>query len=208
MAEQKFLPNPKREGFKKYRSAHNTGPNRRLFIEELARTGNVTRAAHRINVSRNTVYHWREHMPNEPVTLQNGEEFTFIEAWDNALEEGLDLLEEFARERATVGYKEPVVYQGRLSYHTYPPNHPLAGELILNEEGMPIPITINRPSDNLLVQLLRAKRPDEFGIKQQVDNTHRVATGGVLAIPVREGEDWEQAAMEHAKDTEASGQEV
>ncbi len=69
----------------------------------------------------------------------------FKKLMDEALEEGYDLLEEEARRRAVDGVEEPVFYRGTVVGH------------------------VQKFSDNLLVQLLRAYRAKKFAPKQVVD---------------------------------------
>ncbi len=68
----------------------------------------------------------------------------FREAWTEALEVGCDALEYEARRRAVEGIDEPVFYQGKVCGH------------------------IKRFSDNLLVVLLRAHRPEKFRERMSV----------------------------------------
>ena len=66
------------------------------------------------------------------------------------------------------------------------------GELELDAEGRPIPLTIRRYSDRLLEVLLKARRPETFRENMKLE-AH--VTGGVLAIPQSDqanlsAEDW------------------
>lgn len=72
------------------------------FLDALAESGNVSKAAAAAGVTRTTVYALRNH-PDAP---------DFAEAWEDALEEASDLLELEARRRAVEGVEEPVFYQG------------------------------------------------------------------------------------------------
>jgi len=66
------------------------------FLDHLAETGNVTSAALAANVPRRTIYFRRRIDP------------AFAAAWEEALEIGLDALEDEAVRRAREGYWEPV----------------------------------------------------------------------------------------------------
>lgn len=70
------------------------------FLEVLANTANVSRAAEAIGVSRRTCYDHRD----------ADEEFR--KAWDEAVKLGLDALEDEVTRRAVEGWDEPVFYQG------------------------------------------------------------------------------------------------
>lgn len=72
---------------------------RPLFIQELARTCNVSASAIKAGVDRRTVYNARESDPE------------FAAAWDEALEVGVELMEAEARRRAFDGTLRPV-FQG------------------------------------------------------------------------------------------------
>ena len=97
-----------------------------MFIEALRATGNVTRAAQYAGRSRNQAYHVRRHSEH------------FAAQWDEALEEGTDLLDAEARRRAVTGIDKPVFYKGEV-----------VG-------------SITKYSDSLLMFLLKAHRPQKF----------------------------------------------
>lgn len=73
------------------------------FLDVLSRTGNVTEAAAAINVSRITVYGWRER------------DKRFAKLWDEAREIACELLEQAAHNRAVEGWLEPVFHQGQIA---------------------------------------------------------------------------------------------
>lgn len=72
-----------------------------LFLEELARSGNVSLAAKFAGLDRNKFYDARAVDPE------------FAQAWSDALDQAADLLEEEARRRGHDGVEEPVF--GRIS---------------------------------------------------------------------------------------------
>ena len=61
---------------------------KKLIIERLAAGDAVTQAARAANIGRNEAYTWRR------------EDETFAAAWDEAVEEGLDMLESVGYRRA------------------------------------------------------------------------------------------------------------
>jgi hypothetical protein len=73
-----------------------TAKKRQLFLEVLAKTGNVSQAAEAIGVRRQTAY---EHRAADP---------EFAKAWEAALEIAADALEAEAWRRAVDGVDEPV----------------------------------------------------------------------------------------------------
>lgn len=71
------------------------------FLSELRKNPNVTLAAKTIGMSRCMMYVYRD------------EDEGFKKEWDEAIEEGLDLMEEEVRRRAYDGVNELVFYQGK-----------------------------------------------------------------------------------------------
>lgn len=72
-----------------------------LFLEELARSGNVSLAAKFAGLDRHHAYEARDADPE------------FAKAWSDAMDAAADLLEQEARRRAYEGVEEPVY--GRIS---------------------------------------------------------------------------------------------
>lgn len=106
-----------------------------LFLEGLRAHANVSRAAKDAGVNRRTVYREREASES------------FVEAWDDALEEGLDYLEEEARRRAFEGTLKPVYQQGDLVGH------------------------VQQYSDTLMIFLLKGRRPEVYGDKVRQEHS-------------------------------------
>ena len=71
-----------------------------LFLEHLSQTGNVLRSCQKAEISRSTVYLWRDTDP------------AFALAWKHALEDASEILEEEAWRRAVTAVDKPVFYQG------------------------------------------------------------------------------------------------
>jgi hypothetical protein len=97
------------------------------FLDLLVKTVNVSFAAKTVGISRAGVYKKRKQDPD------------FARLWDEAIEEGLDLLELEAQRRAFSGVEEPVYYKGKVVGH------------------------VKKYSDSLTQFLLRAHRPHKFG---------------------------------------------
>ena len=100
------------------------------FIKALSETGSVSKAAALAGSSRTRVYELRKVDP------------AFATAWEEAEEIAADRLENEARRRAVEGVPEPLVS---------------AGKLVRDDDGQPM--MIRRYSDNLLLALMRARRP-------------------------------------------------
>jgi hypothetical protein len=94
-----FAPVPR-----KYRHDGWTPERQKAFIEALADTGCVSRAAKQVNISQQNAYALRR--------APGAEEFR--KAWDAALDFGLKRLKDIAFERAIEGYLVPVFVGGRL----------------------------------------------------------------------------------------------
>jgi hypothetical protein len=104
------------------------------FLDTLRETCNVTLAAKAAGVSSSSVYKHKQ------------TDVLFSERWDEALQEGIDLLEHKAHQRAFEGVSEPVFYQGY-------------------ECG-----SVRKYSDALTMFLLKAHRPDKYRERSQVDS--------------------------------------
>ncbi|AQS87919.1 hypothetical protein AA101099_1515 [Neoasaia chiangmaiensis NBRC 101099] len=106
---------------------------KRIFLDHLALTANVTASARVAGVVRGTIYLWRE------------TDEDFARGWADALEAAVDALEGEARRRALSGYEEPVLS---------------GGKLVVDDHGSPM--MRRRYSDGLMRFLLRAHRPSLF----------------------------------------------
>lgn len=120
---------------------------RDTFIVTLAAGASITKAAQVAGVGRTTVYEWRE------------ADEAFAKLWDEALEAGIDLLEDEARRRAVEGVERPVVAMGKIAR---------------NDDGSVL--KIREYSDTLLALMLKAKRPEQYRERLDVNAKH---SGGV-----------------------------
>lgn len=97
------------------------------FIKSLVSTGgNIARACRAAKVARSTVY---DHKKKDPA---------FAQKWSEAVEQGIDELEQEARRRAFSGTEKPVFYKGDVVGH------------------------INEYSDTLMIFLLKGNRPEKY----------------------------------------------
>ena len=74
---------------------------RAAFLYALSETGTIAAAAHEAGLSRRALYDWRNEDP------------IFAADWEDALEIGLDSLEDEAIRRAREGIEQPIYHQGR-----------------------------------------------------------------------------------------------
>lgn len=84
------------------RSASLLEAQRRMFLQRLSETGNVTDAAGHAGLNRCALYRARA----------NNRAFGL--AWETALELGIEAIEDEAVRRATEGWLDPVFYQGKV----------------------------------------------------------------------------------------------
>lgn len=132
------------------------------FLNALRKWPNVARAARLCGVSRQTVYNHR----------WNDE--AFAAAWDEALVEGVDRLEEEAERRGFKGVLEPVYYKGE-------------------KVG-----SVRRYSDTLAIFLLKAYRPEKY--RENIDIT---SGGKVLAFRADDLAQAEDELEEWTRDRDA-----
>lgn len=129
-----------------------TPKRREKFLELLRQQPNVSRAARMVAVTRRAVYDWRNNHPD------------FKAEWDDAVQEGCDLLEEEAWRRACEGYDEPVHYQG---------------------ERVDM---VRRYSDRLMERLLEAHRPEKYARRQELTGPggEPLAAATVIVLPAED----------------------
>lgn len=115
------------------------------FLELLREVPNVSRAARTLNLTPKAFRHHKAKNPE------------FAEAWDDAIEEGIEKCEAEVHRRAFEGTEKPVTFQGVITdtYREY--------------------------SDTLAMFLLKAHRPDKY--RERVDQN---ITGG-LSLTVATG---------------------
>lgn len=169
-------------------------PWRDVFLASLRTVPVVARACEAVNIERSTAYRAREAEP------------AFAEAWDDALEHGVDNAEAEAFRRAVVGFEEPVVHQGRISYRHERYEDEAGAEhwrMVLDANGQPIPLTTRKHSDALLNLILKGRRKKVYadrteltgadGAPMQIDETTRSArVAQLLAMAERRKADADQ----------------
>lgn len=125
---------------------------RELFLEALAGGASITRSCEAAAIGRTTAYEWR------------AADEAFAKLWDDALEAGIDLLEDEARRRAVDGVERPVVAMGKIAR---------------NDDGTVL--KIREYSDTLLALMLKAKRPKQYRERLDVNANHTGAVALVVA---------------------------
>lgn len=122
------------------------------FLDLLRFNGNVTVSARQVGCSRKVFYDHRNKYP------------AFREAWDEALEEATEHLEEEVRRRGQDGYDEPVFWKGVQT------------------------ATVRKYSDNLLMFLMKKRNP-EFRDTVGLDLPRDTKITVVTAVPGDPGSD-------------------
>jgi hypothetical protein len=110
---------------------------KRKFLEHLAETANVSASAEAARVPRRTIYYARAIDPE------------FAYEWDQALELGLDALEDEIVRRAKKGVQRPVFYQGEVCGH------------------------VREFSDTLAMFILKSRRREVYGEHLRTQNDNR-----------------------------------
>lgn len=127
------------------------------FLSALRITGIVKRACFAASISRSRVYELRSAAPD------------FAAAWDEALEDATDTLEQEARRRAIQG-----VQRYKFDKHGNALKNPVTGEYYVEHEY----------SDTLLIRLLEANRPEKFKPRSQIEHTGK--DGGAILVKFEE----------------------
>lgn len=126
---------------------------KRAFLAAYAVTGNIAASAQAAGVHRTAHYNWL------------GADERYAEAFAQAHEVALDLLEQEARRRAVVGVSEPYLH---------------AGKVVTDEHGNPI--LKKTYSDTLLMFLLNGGRPEKYRYRATVE--HGGPDGGAIPVTV------------------------
>ncbi len=101
------------------------------FLGAYAETASVAHAARLAGIRRREHYRWMTRFP------------WYAVAFKETRRAAADLLESVAVERATVGWLEPLLYEGRVCAH------------------------VRRYSDGLMMFLLRGMMPEKYGVRRQ-----------------------------------------
>jgi hypothetical protein len=128
-------------------------PKKRAFLQAVARTCSIVRAAAIVGIDRDNHYLWLK------------KDQAYAEAFTVAWERGLDFLEAEAVRRATEGTTKPVFHAGKRVL-----------DFVLDENGQPVikdgrpvptPAVIREYSDNLLMFVLNGRRSRVY--RQRLD---------------------------------------
>lgn len=158
-----------------------------VFLAALRRVPVLSQAAEAAGIDRTTA--WRR-MQDDP---------EFKAQVDEAMEEGIDCAEQEAFRRAVAGFEEPVIYKGALQYVYERYIDEETGEEKfrprLDANGQPIPLTVRKHSDALLVTILKGRRKKVYAERTEVTG----ADGGAVVVDETKRAARIAALMEAAK---------
>lgn len=131
------------------------------FLSALSTTGNVSSACKAVGVDRKTVYDRRD------------ADEAFAAAWNDALDQAADLLEEEARRRAYEGVRRYKFDRGK------PIMVPVVGDdglVVKDEKGNPelVPYVEQEYSDTLIIFLLKGARPEKYRERTDVRHSGKI----------------------------------
>lgn len=112
------------------------------YVEALAAIGIIGPAAKIAGVHRRTILDW-----------QNADK-KFAKACDDAYEEAIDSAELKVRERGVDGWEKPIIYKGEPMFR----RDPVTGDVLLDGNFDPIPLTESIRNDDLLKFYMEANR--------------------------------------------------
>jgi len=134
------------------------------FLTLLREVPNVTRAARTLGLAPKTFRNYKK---------TNKE---FSQAWDDALDESIERMEQEVHRRAIEGMDEPLVHQGSFTYLYELDERGRAvkdengiPKLKLDKNGQPAIATVKKYSDQLAMFLLKAHRPEKYRERSEVN---------------------------------------
>ncbi len=139
-----------------------------VYLEALRHIPVIKHACEAAGVDRVTA--WRARESDE----------AFAQAERDAMEEGIDRAEQEAFRRAVVGFEEPVIDKGRLTYRYERYEDDTGQERyrpVLDANGQPVPLTVRKHSDALLALFLKGRRKKVYADRTEVTG----ADGGPVA---------------------------
>ncbi len=120
---------------------------REAFLAGVRKGGTVLSGCRAGDFSRATYQRWVD--PDGEYRVEG-----FQEAYNIAMQEYRDSLVEEAGTRGRDGWQEPVIHQGQMCYRLN-----ADGTFFLDENFEPVPLTVLKKSDNMLIAQLKAHDP-------------------------------------------------
>lgn len=141
-----------------------------LFLEHYRVHGNISAACRHLGYKSSNVYYtW----------IEDDEEFA-LEA-ERAFEESVDEAEAELRARAVTGKEYPVTLKDGTPVYKRDPD---TGEIMMDENFDPIPLTVTRTNDDLLKFYIAGVRRRRFGTTSSVKMEHSGPGGGPIPTKV------------------------
>jgi hypothetical protein len=176
--------------------------NLRKFLNELERTGVWSWACDKAGFSTTASKYYvaKSEDGDAGFFIQwRDVEGPFHELVQIALNNAVDRIEGHAFHRAS-GFQEVLTHKGHVTYEVDWDKVNLEGAIPgtaasfkLDEHGRPIPATVEKQSEDLQMFILRARKPEIYGQKAQLDVNHK---GGVLVVGTRAKSSEEHEAAE------------
>lgn len=168
---------------------------------------NVSQAVAFAGISVSTLKYWlaksEKGRPGDGFDLElDDRKGRFHEHWREALDSGVQLVEDSFVDRALNGYYETLSDKGRVQYQYDKDliNLGLTGPdaYLLDEEGRPIPERIHLQDPDVMQAVLKAFRRDRWGQHDKLDVTHR---GGVMVVtaPALSSKELEEREKRHTE---------
>lgn len=123
------------------------------FLEAYANGSSIRKSCEIAGIGRTTVYEWQK------------QDAAFAERFKHAQEDGNDLIEDELVRRAVHGYEVPMVSMGKPVFH--------ADGTLLTE---------TRYSDPLMTLLVKARMPEKYRERQQVEHSGSIDTTGAKEL--------------------------
>lgn len=147
------------------------------FCAALAETCNVRKACAAVDISPYTAYKWRKEMP------------AFADAWDEAQQAAVLLLEDEAHRRAFEGVERPLTHQGQFTFLYREETDPATGEVkrvpVLDEDGNHKKAAIREYSDLMAIFLLKAHKPEKYRENSRVELAGHLSLGEMSDDEIR-----------------------
>lgn len=172
------------------RRASEDNPNRTIrtpemrekILEHLAKTGDtITGAADALKIGRRTLYDWMK-----------AEDAFRSEIDEVMMGPGADVLDQMAHSRAINGWDEPLTHQGQTTFkHTLVKVTLKNGKtkwklepIIDKKTGQPIPETVRKIDNGLLMKVLERRRPVKTKQDESIDSLAK-ALGALVTVPAK-----------------------
>lgn len=149
-------------------------PEQKRFLKAYGDCGVVKYACKMARIHRSTFYLWRSRDQNFKACLVDAES------------DANDTLEFAAYQQGVEGVEEPAISAGQVVYN-YVPVLDDDGKQMFDDRGKPLMkrgkmVTIRRHAPQLLITLLKARMPEKYKDKQQVEHSGSIDVSGAREL--------------------------